>query len=94
MKINNKELKDILVEFFGKVKDFKFTKYLLARKEKDILSQIEKNKGLIEFHKEQMIIDEAHITATECEIAILNKDIKRLEDDVKKIVKVINLYIV
>lgn len=89
-----REFKIKIVEKFTKLKNFNLMKYLLIKKEKSFLSEIEQNEDLIKYHKQQIIIDEAHVVATQSEIAILTKAIKELEVDVKKVVKVINLYIV
>ena len=66
----------------------------LDKEERKLQTQIKEKEDLVEFHVEQILIDEAHITSTESEIVILKKEIKQLETDVKKVVKVINLYIV
>jgi len=88
-----RDFKNKLSLLKAKIKDFNFTKYLLNRKERNFQTQIKTKEELVEFHIEQIVIDKAHIIATESEIAILKKGITQLEKDVKKIIKVINLYI-
>ena len=87
------EYKIKLEEFFIKVKDFNFTRYLLDKKERKIMSEIELNEGLIEHYKEQIVYADFDISTAEEEIERLEKEIKELEKDAKKVVKVINLYI-
>ena len=88
-----REYKIKLEEFFIKVKDFNFTRYLLDKKERKIMSEIELNEGLIEHYKEQIVYADFDISTAEEEIERLEKEIKELEKDAKKVVKVINLYI-
>ena len=88
-----KEAKIALQLFFQRVKDFKLTKYLLARKERKLETEIGIKEALIERHEFQIEVDRAHATALESEIAILQKAIKELEANVNKVIKVYNLYI-
>ena len=88
-----KEVKNKLSLLKAQIKDFNFTKYLLNRKERNFQTQIEKKENLVEYWTQEIINDKAHIIASECEIAILKKEVIQLEKDVKKVVKVINLYI-
>ena len=93
MKINDKDVKESFREFFVKVKDFNFTRYLLDKKEVRIQKEIEDSKSLIEHYREQIIHSNFDIGTAEIEIERLEKEIKELEKDAKKVIKVINLYI-
>jgi len=93
MKINGKDVKEMFGEFFLKVWRFSLAKYLLEKRERNLQTSIKLKKGLIEHWRQQIIIDTAHIGLAESEIERLNEEIKELEDNAKKVVKVINLYI-
>lgn len=80
-----------LKEAIQTVKNFKLTKYLLTKKEEKLENEMDVKDSLIRIHEQQIIVDRAHATALESEIAILKKDIKQLETNVKKIQKVIKL---
>ena len=82
-----------IAEIIRSIKSFNLTKYLLGKKEELLENEMDAKDALIKIHEQQIIVDNAHATALESEIAMLKKDIKQLETDVKKVVKVLNLYI-
>ena len=96
MKINSKELNDILKSAFGKVKDY-FKRSDLQRKldkeERKFQTSIKLKEGLIEHWKQLIMYYENSIVVNNSFILQTEKEIKELEKDVKKVVKVINLYI-
>jgi len=93
MKINGKDVKEMFGEFFVKVKEFKFTKYLLNKKERKLQTSIMLKDGLIKHWTEQIVVYENNILVNRNLILQAAKEIEELEKDVKKVVKVINLYI-
>ena len=89
-----REHKIKLEMFFERVKDFNFTKYLLDKKEGRIRKEIENKGNLIEHHTNQIELYRALIETAESEIVGLHKEIETLQKDAKKVIKVINMYIV
>ncbi len=78
-------------EFTQKVKNFNLMKYMLIRKERKLLDKKYIKEALIEKHTFQIVLDRAHATALESEIAILKKAIKQLDTDVEKVKIVLEL---
>ena len=93
MKINSKNVKEMFKEFFLKAKDFSFAKYLLNKKERNLQTSIKLTEGLIEHWRQQILFYENSTLVNKSLILKAEKDIIELEKDVKKVVKVINLYI-
>ena len=93
MKINDKDVKEMFGEFFLKAKEFKFTKYLLNKKERKLQTSIELKEGLIEHWRQQIGHYQNSIVVNTNLIIQAEREIKELEENVKKVVKVINLYI-
>lgn len=78
-------------EFYQKAKNFNLMKYMLSRKEIKLLNEIDIKEALIERHTLQIEVDRAHATALESAIGMLNKYIKQLHTDVKKVITVLEL---
>ena len=89
MKIELKKAKEI----YQTIKSFKLTKYLLDRKEEKLSKQITNKRDEIEFFEGQIKRDEKRIIDSGACIVIKEIEIKALEINISKIVKVINLYI-
>lgn len=79
-------------EIIQAIKHFSLTKYLLNKKEENLLQDIEHNEGMIESHKQRILAAGERIIDYEEAIIEAQKLIKRLEADVKKIQKVLKLY--
>ena len=80
-------------EFILSVKSFNITKYLLDKKEINLQNEIMRKEDEISFFVGQIARDECRIVDSRSSIIILRKEIEQLEKDIKKLVKVINLYI-
>lgn len=81
-----------LKEFYQKIKNFKLTKYLLDRKERKLLNDIEFNKRMIESYERR--IKDMYVSIERLSEKIIEKQelIKELETNVKKIQTVSKLY--
>ena len=83
------KIKEILKSF----KIFKLTKYMLERKERKLRNSVELKEGLIDFYEEQITIGDFTIDDFRKKILSEQKAIKGLKTDIKKVIKVINLFI-
>ena len=88
-----RETKLKLLDILRKVKDFSFVKYLLNKKERNLQTSIKLTEGLIEHWRQQILFYENSTLVNKSLILKAERDIIELEEDVKKVVKVINLYI-
>lgn len=89
MKFELKKAKEIALA----IKSFNFTKYMLEKKEKKLHKSVELKEGLIDFYQNRIKVMNTNIEEFEKAIIEEQKAIKGLKTDIKKIVKVINLYI-
>ena len=81
-----------LKEIIQAIKNFNITKYLLDRKEKKLLQDIEFFKGMIKSYEARILAAKDRIEEYKEGIIEGQKVIKQLETDVKKVQKVIKLY--
>ena len=96
MKINDKDVKEMFENAYEKVKDY-FKKSDLQRKlekeERKMQTSIMLKEGLIEHWKQQITDYQSGVFVNHSLITQTEKEIKELEKDIKKLIKVINLYI-
>ena len=97
MKINDKDVKEMFENAYEKVKDY-FKKSDLQRKlekeERKIQTSIMLKEGLIEHWKQQIGYYRRSILLNESLIVESEKEIKKLEANAKKVIKVINLFVI
>ena len=93
MKINDKDLKEVIKRFFEKARGFNLTRHLLDKKERKLMTSIDLKKGLIEHWTREITMYEGSILVDKSLILQAEKEIIELEKDVKKVVKVVKLYI-
>jgi len=86
-----KEFKEKLLEFLRKVKNFDLMKYLLIRREDTILASILERKDFIKLEKQRILSMKRVIEKSEELIIKAEKEIKALETDLRKIIKVIKM---
>ena len=66
---------------------------MLERKERKLRNSVELKEGLIDFYEEQITIGDFTIDDFRKKILSEQKAIKGLKTDIKKVIKVINLFI-
>lgn len=91
-----RKTKDLALSFKllgSKIRHFNLTKHLLEKEEKSLRDSVEMKEGLIEFYQNQIEAMKKVIEDYGNAIIEEQKAIKGLNADIKKVVKVINLYI-
>ena len=91
--MKKEKLKELYWKIYRSVKGFNLTKYLLDRKEEKLEEEITNKRDEIEFFEGQIKRDEKRIIDSGACIVIKEIEIKALEINISKIIKVINLYI-
>ena len=88
MKIKSTILENLQnIHLFGKIRDFKFYKYSLGKKEKSLTKELKMNKGLIVFNEERIKFHSTMIEINEDNIKILEIENRKLERNIDNIKK-------
>lgn len=78
-------------EFVQKIKNFNLIKYLLIRKERGLLYEIELQEGMIKYNENEINVAENIIISLNADIIRTGKKIELLKEDLEKIKTVIKM---